>query len=422
MSALEIPADAVLDVRIRLGRDRLTAISPSRVQVLIDTRPQALTRRQTVPVSIRLVVDVSGSMGDPVDHDQESKLEVVKQAILRLLDELTDHDSVLLSVFSTDGRLVVPQIHAHRDSRQRIRNLLKKLKPEQSTNISAGLELALHPVVDGALPRVILFTDGNSSFPNEDHPRLVRLADEARASQIPLSIYGTGSNYNWSLLHQVAIQAGGGSFLKHVMNPSTLEGHMLAELAFLRGTAINDFRIKGSVPDGVKIISVTSMMPLIRKLKHDGHVFRDSTGALDLHRGAQYLVELEVANPQVGLLARVLTMRFRGRLYETGQRFDHTLDAPVTFVENPSEASAPDPEVKKVQLMVMANDKAKEGKFQEASTLYSRAGDRDTSQAMSVLHTASLGADADLEGLTRTGSTLAGGSVTQLFTANPNKS
>lgn len=369
MSGIQISPDALLEVSIRLGRTHVLATSPTRLQVLVETRPNTRTSHATAPADIRLVVDVSGSMGQAAKPDAPSKLEIVKEAIQKLLAQLTDRDFILLSVFSTNGRLIVPQTRLSADARLSIQETIEKLRPEHKTNISSGLKLALDwSRRANALTRVILFTDGQSSFPQTDHARLVELADAARDRDIPLSIYGTGSDYNWSLLQQVAIRAGGGSFLKHVMDVTALEGHMIAELAFLRGTAIDRFEVEGLCAYGVILISATAMMPQIREIAlTKACSFQDRTGALDLHRGAQFLVELEVNSPSPGEM-KVLMLTLRGHNRHILQRFQHTLDVSVTFVTDATQESQVDVQVRKIMLMLAASKKAEKGAYSSLKT------------------------------------------------------
>ncbi|MCR4313946.1 MAG: VWA domain-containing protein [Candidatus Uhrbacteria bacterium] len=421
MNGIQVAPDALLDVTIRLGRTHVFATLPTRLQVLVETRPSARTSHVTAPTDIRLVVDVSGSMNEPSRKGGASKLEVVKTAIITLLAQLTDSDSVLLSVFSTNGRLVVPQTRLTPEARQRVERSVQELQPEGSTNISAGLKLALEaPSARGALPRVILFTDGQStSYPQRDHQRLVELADMMRSREIPLLVYGTGSDYNWSLLHQVATRAGGVSFLKHVMDVASLEGHMLAELAFLRGTAIDRFEIEGVVTHGVTLVCATSMMPQIRKIEitHQ-RSFLEHTGALDLHRGAQYLIELEVAQPTPGKRT-VLFLTFHGRNRTTLVHLDHMIEVPVTFVAYVSQQSPVDEQVRKVLLMLAAAKEAEAGTYGKAAALYRRGGDEATATVMEGLDMASRRGDANSIDLERAAMTVASGVVTDNYTIDP---
>src|SRR3989339_645620 len=205
------------------------------------------------------------------------------------------------------------------------------------------------------------------------------------------------------------------------MDVATLEGHMLAELAFLRGTAIDRFEIEGVAARGVTLISATGMMPQIHELQITGdRGFKNQTGALDLHRGAQYLVEIEVAQPRPGRI-EVLLLTFRGRSRSTRQRFEHTIEVPIIFVASATDQSPVDEQVRNVLLMLAAARQAESGAFDRAADLYRRGGDAATATVMDDLHTASLRPDADSVDLGREATTLAYGSVSTVFTIDPDK-
>ena len=58
---------------------------------------------QRKPARVLLVIDISGSMGDPATEDGfETKLDLAKQAAIAALGEFNDKDEVGLRVFSTD--------------------------------------------------------------------------------------------------------------------------------------------------------------------------------------------------------------------------------------------------------------------------------------------------------------------------------
>ena len=413
MKELQVGPERLLNVRFRLGHEYLLAQSPSLVQVLLEIRPNVRTRQPTQPVDVRLVIDVSSSMGDPGDDRGDSKLTLVKRGVLELLEELGSRDRVLVSVFSTQGRLLVPSTRLNeRGAREKIEAAIAGLLPQETTNISAGLELALRDSPTLALTRVFLFTDGESSDSLTDHAALVELADRARCLDFPLFIYGTGSSYNWPLLQLLAIRAGGGSFCKHVLGVEELTSHMLSELACLRGTAVDHLTVTGVVADGAKITSVHSTLPVIRKLDIDhGKRFQDHTGALDILRAAILLAEVEVACPTVGT-QEVLTLTISGRRLSTCEPFQVSLPpVVVTFVEDGNTPSPVDEEVHRVMLMVAGAKKADTGDFAGAEGFYRRAGDHKTADSMATMHGRSMADGADKEALRRAGSSLTGESV-----------
>jgi Ca-activated chloride channel family protein len=142
-------------------------------------------RAQRRPARALLVVDVSGSMGDPTDihrFDSPTKLALAKQALTGALARFGGDDEVGLWVFSTalagpgtsrDGavRELVPVGRmGARDSRHRrsLANAVGALRPRNDTALYAATEQAHAAVVDGADPgrinAVVLITDGHDEI------------------------------------------------------------------------------------------------------------------------------------------------------------------------------------------------------------------------------------------------------------------
>lgn len=416
-----------LDVTVRLGRKVMLAQGPTRVQVLVETRPVA-SSVGAPPVDLRLVLDESGSMDTSVNyHGGDSKMDVVKQAALQLLGDLTVQDRLLLAAFANQGRLLMPSQHVTASVRGLAIALIDDMSANGGTYISGGLQHAMLREDPSSIPRIILFTDGESTFrTSEDLVQLVQLADQARDLKVPLLIYGTGEDYNWHLLKQLAARAGHGSFLKHVTDATVLKDHLTGELAFLRGTAIDRLRITGATPKGVKIVSVTALTPQQRDLPQAGeqeglrdmyedHRFVDAAGSMDVHRGQQYLIILDVEDPKPGA-QRLIRLSFEGRIVASGQRFIHPLRIAGSFTGNPDIESPVDTHVLQVMQKMAAARKAEEGDYQRAADLYDRAGDGQTADTMRTLYQQSLAHSARQEDLRRTASTLATGTLTQTYT------
>lgn len=402
----------LLDIRLVHGRTYTKMAKIIEGQILVELRPNASTQNPFVPITeFRLVIDCSGSMKHAADSDsEESKLDLVKKAILSLLSKLETQDYLCLSIFSTTGRLLVPVTCLTASGKELVRRHVCALEPMEETTISSGLELVLDPTIPKHLTRVVLFTDGRSSSTSIDHPRLVTLADEARKKNLPLSIYGTGAGYNWSLLQQLAIRAGGGSFCKHVMNMATLEGHLLGELAHLRGTSIDRLSVKGTSKPRVSFLRVTRMMPEMHSLNvsADSTAFEDFSGALDIYRGQQYLLEFKLTDPEIGLQP-VLDMEFHGSVCKSGNPFSQTFGLLVAVT--PKESAQPNPEIVKILTMMAAGKQAQTGQYGRASELYRRAGDMDTARIMDRMSVA--GEDEDSR---RFSSTVVTGSISKFYT------
>jgi len=72
------------------------------VKSALDGRP----RVPGVPISIAVVLDISGSMSSLVE--QRSRLELAKAAVVKLIDVLAPNDALGLTVFNDQGSVVFP--------------------------------------------------------------------------------------------------------------------------------------------------------------------------------------------------------------------------------------------------------------------------------------------------------------------------
>jgi Ca-activated chloride channel family protein len=84
------------------------------------------------PLVLTFVIDISGSMS------RENRLELVKDSLKLLVDQLYPDDSVAIVVYGTSARIVLEPTSGNN---RRILNAINKLQPEGSTNMQAGLTL-----------------------------------------------------------------------------------------------------------------------------------------------------------------------------------------------------------------------------------------------------------------------------------------
>lgn len=135
------------------------------------------------PARVLLVMDVSGSMGDPAGGGRQTKLELARSAAASSLDLFSDRDEVGLWVFSTeldgqkDYREVVP-IGPVSANRELLRQTLAALTPLNGTGLydtTAAAYDALEAVATpGRITAMVLLTDGrNEDRTNNDLDALV---------------------------------------------------------------------------------------------------------------------------------------------------------------------------------------------------------------------------------------------------------
>jgi Ca-activated chloride channel family protein len=158
---------------------RLVRVALAGRDVARDSRPAG---------NLVFLVDVSGSMGDP------DKLPLVKQALLMLVDELTENDRVAIVTYAGDAGLKLPPTSG--DQKERIRAAIESLASGGSTHGSAGIELAYEQAAERFIPgganRVILATDGDLNVGVTDDAALVELIQARAKGGTFLTVLGFG--------------------------------------------------------------------------------------------------------------------------------------------------------------------------------------------------------------------------------------
>jgi Ca-activated chloride channel homolog len=155
---------------------------------------------QRADAALTFVIDVSGSMGDP------GKLDLVKDALNTLIDQLRPTDSVAIVTFSSEATVVRPMTPVAQ--RSALHAAVDALHVKDSTNLEAGLvkgyEVARQGFRAGITNRVILLSDGLANTGDtQSAPILARVREEAD-KQITLLGVGVGDDYGDTLMEQLA--------------------------------------------------------------------------------------------------------------------------------------------------------------------------------------------------------------------------
>lgn len=159
------------------------------------------------PAALTFVIDVSGSMAEP------GRLDLVKESLGIMTDQLRDDDSVALVTFSDSAETVLPMTRLG-DHRGKVHAAVDAMEPTQSTNLEAGIRTGYDTAVgarrDGATNRVVLLSDAlaNTGETSADGI-LERISDARRAHGITLFGVGVGSDYGDALMERLADKGDG---------------------------------------------------------------------------------------------------------------------------------------------------------------------------------------------------------------------
>src|SRR5918996_537422 len=192
----------IADVPVAAPISEANGVNPATPQTLLDVpEPEVLAgllddwATQRKSARVRIVIDVSGSMGDEGDPETgATKLDLAKDAAITALEEFKDDDEVGLSVFSTELgpggdqemlELVPPTRVA--DVREQLANRIRDLLPTNSTPLYAvtqrAYEEALADFDPARINAVVLLSDGRNQDDDsaDDRDQLTELIDTLQA-------------------------------------------------------------------------------------------------------------------------------------------------------------------------------------------------------------------------------------------------
>ncbi|KAJ3241978.1 hypothetical protein HDU81_008850 [Chytriomyces hyalinus] len=238
MSSTDLPpqyteiTDAAVPASVAISHAKIDG----RETVLVSVKPPKVQAVSRAPVRIVAIVDLSGSMDDTVsvpsaagtrESDGLTLLDIVKHAVKTIIASLSDGDHLAIVSFSDDAVIELPmtRIQSGEDEsgRKRAMDVVSGLETTGSTNIWAGLDMALDVVAKSsgvggspaAVTACLLFTDGQPNIrpPSGELSMLQKRKQKKFGGELPciINTFGFGYNLDSALLSSLA-ECGCGSF------------------------------------------------------------------------------------------------------------------------------------------------------------------------------------------------------------------
>ncbi|MGW6288996.1 YfbK domain-containing protein [Streptomyces sp. NPDC055107] len=178
----------------------------SLLRVGLATRAAPSTAERP-PAALTFVVDISGSMAET------GRLDLVRKSLVILADELRDDDSLSLVTFSYEAETRLPMTRLM-GNRNRIKNVVEKMRPDQSTNVEAGITRGYEESVEGhrkgATNRVVLLSDALANTGDTDAEGILKKIDSTRREYgITLFGVGVGSDYGDAFMERLTNKGDG---------------------------------------------------------------------------------------------------------------------------------------------------------------------------------------------------------------------
>ncbi len=240
---------------VRWGNDRVSASEPEAVLQIGFSTALASDRQQLPPVNLALVIDKSGSMADA------DKLSKVKEALLTLVNQLRESDTLSIVVFDSEAAVLRPARAV--GNREEVRRLIRQIETGSSTNIHAGLVLGYQEALkhlnrEGA-NRVVLLTDGIANQGVTDPAQIARESLAFNDRGVDLSTIGVGLDLNKDLLRQLA-KSGRGLF-HFVADAEDIDKVFLNEVQSLVAPVASEPNLEIAYGPGLELAQVYGYEP-----------------------------------------------------------------------------------------------------------------------------------------------------------------
>ncbi len=181
---------------------------PGLLLAKIGIKAKNIERKDVKPLNLVFLLDVSGSM------DYGNKLPLVKDSMLRLLDELRSEDSVSIVTYSGSAQVVLPPTAGNK--KREIEQVILNLSASGSTAGADGIDLAYQIAKENfnkdSINRVILCSDGDFNVGMTDISALGDKISTAAQSGVFLTVLGFGMGNMKDNLMETLADKGNGNY------------------------------------------------------------------------------------------------------------------------------------------------------------------------------------------------------------------
>ena len=200
-------------------------------------------------LNLSLALDRSGSM-------EGEKIARAREAAAFCIDQLLPDDRISLVIFDDVVEVIVPSQLA--ENKEAIKEKISRVRARNSTAlheawVRGGMQVSEH-LMDAAVNRVLLITDGLANVGETSVDRIVSQAGELASRDVSTSTIGIGSDFNEDLLIPMAEHGRGNAW--HVREPQDMERIFATELEGLIAQIGHTVSLGLSPAEGVKIQDV----------------------------------------------------------------------------------------------------------------------------------------------------------------------
>ncbi|HQY61806.1 MAG: VWA domain-containing protein [Myxococcales bacterium] len=220
---MDAPKDAALSFKVETEREKL-APAGGPLNLRISLRSSATTAARA-PLSVHLVLDVSGSMsGLAIDN--------ARKAAASLVERLDARDDFSMVTFSNSAEVLVPDGPVG-PRKAKILGAIGEVRANGGTNISSGLDLGYAQahsagISPEAVRIVMLLSDGHANGGDTNPARLAERSARAFQDGIQTSSFGLGADFDAPLMSSIADRGAGGYY--YLADSAQIAGALAKEM------------------------------------------------------------------------------------------------------------------------------------------------------------------------------------------------
>src|SRR5436305_1038791 len=280
----------------QVGKDFMPVTGGSQVAyVLVEARPTEMMAQVRMPLNFALVLDHSGSM-------KGAKLKNVKEAVKMVIDRLEPTDYVSVVIFDDTSQVIIPSMPAN--DKPGMKAAIDQIRDAGGTTMSLGMIQGLNELrrwhIPNAVNRMILLTDGVTYG---DTDRCRQLARDAAASGISIYPLGIGSDWDETLLDDIA-QISGGMPVEFIRSPTDAMALFEQQVQSAVAVAVRNAALTLRLPAGVSARKAVKVLPVIQDVAPSALSDRQVTvalGDLEKETAQSVLIELMIDPRPAGL-------------------------------------------------------------------------------------------------------------------------
>ena len=249
-------------------------------------------------LNLALVLDVSGSMYEE-DGTGISRLKRIQTAATNAIQKLKPTDTLAIVAFAHNAQVVLPSTPI--SEKARIEDVISKVDmfdvDPGGTAMDQGITLGMAEVDKslgaGKLTQVLVLTDGETS--GEQMCR--QLAQQAGQKKIKFSIMGVGTEWNSSLIKDLAKLAEGSWHYIDVNSSTDAERVFVEEFESLAAAGFLNVEMHLRAMKDIKIKRVRQVVPDIKQMNltepEERHLVAQ-LGTLERDKPSRYILDLSL--------------------------------------------------------------------------------------------------------------------------------